>query len=239
MSACARRRQEIAQSVLDQLNRMKTKPQFRGSIILMHDGGGDRTVTVAALPVLIDTLRAHGYTIVQVSALMGKTTAEVMPQLTFWQRVRDLAGFDCVLGTVDDLQLHRDGVLYRRHADERAADPGGDFRHHRSPAAAASRGFAGFNPRVAVLIPAYNEEKVIVRTIRSVLNSDYNNLRMIVIDDGSKDRTAEVAREAYAAEIRPGGCRCWRSPTAAKRRRSTLRWTAWTKRFMWASMRTR
>ena len=43
----------------------------------------------------------------------------------------------------------------------------------------------GFNPRVAVLIPAYNEEKVIVRTIRSVLNSDYSNLHVIVIDDGS------------------------------------------------------
>ena len=69
---------------------MKTKPQFRGSIILMHDGGGDRSATVAALPVLIDALRAHGYTIVPVSALMGKTTAEVMPKLTFWQRLRAL-----------------------------------------------------------------------------------------------------------------------------------------------------
>ena len=47
---------------------MKTKPQFRGSIILMHDGGGDRSVTVAALPLLIDTLRAKGYKIVPVSA---------------------------------------------------------------------------------------------------------------------------------------------------------------------------
>ena len=54
----------------------------------------------------------------------------------------------------------------------------------------------GYNPRVAVLIPAYNEETVIVRTIRSVLNSDYKNLHVIVIDDGSKDRTAEVARDA-------------------------------------------
>jgi cellulose synthase/poly-beta-1,6-N-acetylglucosamine synthase-like glycosyltransferase len=62
----------------------------------------------------------------------------------------------------------------------------------------------GFNPRVAVLIPAYNEEKVIVRTIRSVLNSDYLNLHVIVIDDGSKDRTFEVAREAYAGEIAAG-----------------------------------
>ena len=49
--------------MLEQLDRMKTKPQFRGSVILMHDGGGDRSVTVAALPVLIDTLRAHGYTL--------------------------------------------------------------------------------------------------------------------------------------------------------------------------------
>jgi hypothetical protein len=48
----------------------------------MHDGGGDRSATLAALPVLIDALRAHGYSIVPVSALMGKTTAEVMPPLT-------------------------------------------------------------------------------------------------------------------------------------------------------------
>ena len=48
-----------------------------------------------------------------------------------------------------------------------------------------------------MLIPAYNEEKVIVRTIRSVMMSNYKNLHIIVIDDGSKDRTAEVAREAY------------------------------------------
>jgi cellulose synthase/poly-beta-1,6-N-acetylglucosamine synthase-like glycosyltransferase len=65
-----------------------------------------------------------------------------------------------------------------------------------------SKASPGFNPRVAVLIPAYNEETVIVRTIRSVLNSDYSNLHIIVIDDGSLDRTAEVAREAYAAEPR-------------------------------------
>jgi cellulose synthase/poly-beta-1,6-N-acetylglucosamine synthase-like glycosyltransferase len=45
---------------------------------------------------------------------------------------------------------------------------------------------------------------VIVRTIRSVLNSDYKNLHVIVIDDGSSDNTAEVARAAYAGEIAAG-----------------------------------
>src|SRR6202011_2093802 len=59
---------------------------------------------------------------------------------------------------------------------------------------------ASYRPKVAVLIPAYNEEKVIERTIRAALNSDYPNLRVIVIDDGSKDRTLEVAHGAFAAE---------------------------------------
>ena len=194
--------QDITQSVLTQLQTMKTKPQFRGSVILMHDGGGDRSATVAALPVLIDALRARGYTLVPVSALMGKTTAEVMPPLTFLQHLRalpDSIAFSGVqlIGTfivmvffVGDVLMSARlivigifAIIDRLRKPHRMASP-------------------GFNPRVAVLIPAYNEETVIVRTIRSVLNSDYTNLHIIVIDDGSLDRTAEVAREAYAAEPR-------------------------------------
>jgi cellulose synthase/poly-beta-1,6-N-acetylglucosamine synthase-like glycosyltransferase len=208
--------EEISQSILDQLNRMKTKSQFRGSIILLHDGGGDRSVTVAALPVLIDTLRAHGYQIVQVSALMGKTTADVMPRLTFWQQVRTLPdsmafsalsvvfnGIVLVFFAGDVLMSARlilvgiFAIIERMRRPYRQASP-------------------EFNPRVAVLIPSYNEEKVIVRTIRSVLNSDYKNLRVIVIDDGSKDRTAEVAREAYAAEIAAGHVQVLEKPNGGK-----------------------
>src|ERR1700761_7607934 len=53
--------QTMLEDVLEQLKLMKSKPQFRGSVVLMHDGGVNRAVTVAALPVLIDGLRAHGY----------------------------------------------------------------------------------------------------------------------------------------------------------------------------------
>jgi cellulose synthase/poly-beta-1,6-N-acetylglucosamine synthase-like glycosyltransferase/peptidoglycan/xylan/chitin deacetylase (PgdA/CDA1 family)/spore germination protein YaaH len=191
---------EITKSVLTQLETMKTKPQFRGSVILMHDGGGDRSATVAALPKLIDALRAHGYTIVQVSALMGKTTAEVMPRLTWPQYLRalpDSVAFSGVqfVGTfivmvffVGDVLMSARLILIGIFAV---------IDRLRKPHSAAS---PGYNPRVAVLIPAYNEETVIVRTIRSVLNSDYKNLHVMVIDDGSSDRTAEVAREAYADE---------------------------------------
>ena len=196
--------QEITATTLYWLNLMKSKPQFRGSIILLHDGGGDRSATVAALPVLIDALRANGYTIVPVSALMGKTTAEVMPKLTFYQHVRalpDSIAFSglAVVGKLIVLIFFLGDILMsarlilvgilaiidRLRRPHRVASP-------------------GFNPRVAVLVPAYNEEKVIVRTIRSVLNSDYQNLHVIVIDDGSSDKTLEIARQAYAAEIAAG-----------------------------------
>jgi cellulose synthase/poly-beta-1,6-N-acetylglucosamine synthase-like glycosyltransferase/peptidoglycan/xylan/chitin deacetylase (PgdA/CDA1 family)/spore germination protein YaaH len=208
--------QEIVQSILDQLELMKTKPQFRGSIILMHDGGGDRSATVAALPVLIDALRAHGYTLVPVSALMGKTTAQVMPRISFWQQLRalpDSIAFSglAILGHIivliffvgDILMSGRLILIGILAIIDRLRRP------HRQAS-------LGYLPRVAVLIPAYNEEKVIVRTIRSVLNSDYKNLRAIVIDDGSKDRTVEVARAAYQAEIASGRVQVLTKPNGGK-----------------------
>ncbi|HEV2274795.1 MAG TPA: glycosyltransferase, partial [Acidobacteriaceae bacterium] len=209
--------QRISQDVLDQLQIMKTKPQFRGSIILLHDGGGDRSVTIAALPVLIDTLRAHGYKIVQVSDLMGKTRAEVMPALKpreRWQaRVDSVAFFVYAFFThfvvmvffLGDVLMSARLLLVGLFA---LIDR---LRKRSAPASAGS-----FHPAVAVLIPSYNEEKVIVRTIRSVLNSDYHNLRVIVIDDGSQDRTYEAAREAYPQEIKAGILTVFRKENAGK-----------------------
>jgi peptidoglycan/xylan/chitin deacetylase (PgdA/CDA1 family) len=51
----------------------------RGSIVLMHDGGGDRSQTVAALPRIISTLRSRGYRLVTVTELIGGrfTTREI------------------------------------------------------------------------------------------------------------------------------------------------------------------
>ncbi len=73
-----------------------------------------------------------------------------------------------------------------------------------------------YEPRVAVLIPAYNEEKVIVRTIRSVLHSDYPHIRVIVIDDGSADRTFDAAKDAYPKEIAEGRLLVLTKPNSGK-----------------------
>jgi len=48
-------------------------------------------------------------------------------------------------------------------------------------------------PKMSVLVPAYNEEKVIRTTIESVLATDYPDKEIIIIDDGSKDKTLEIA----------------------------------------------
>jgi poly-beta-1,6-N-acetyl-D-glucosamine synthase len=58
------------------------------------------------------------------------------------------------------------------------------------------------NPRVSVLIPAWNEEVGILKTIQSVLNTHYEDLELIVINDGSTDRTHELVTsflESYKA----------------------------------------
>jgi cellulose synthase/poly-beta-1,6-N-acetylglucosamine synthase-like glycosyltransferase len=57
-------------------------------------------------------------------------------------------------------------------------------------------------PSVTVLIPAHNEERVIVQTVTSVLLSDIPGLRIIVVDDGSIDKTAELLDSNYSNEPR-------------------------------------
>ncbi len=63
------------------LERVKTLRR-QGSIILLHDAGGDRAQTVEALPRIIDYLRARGDTIVPVSRLLNLTRDDVNPPLT-------------------------------------------------------------------------------------------------------------------------------------------------------------
>lgn len=55
---------------------------------------------------------------------------------------------------------------------------------------------------VSVVIPAYNAEKTLARTLKSVLSQTLSSLQVIVVDDGSKDRTPEIAREFAAQDPR-------------------------------------
>lgn len=59
-----------------------------------------------------------------------------------------------------------------------------------------------YRPTVTALIAAYNEEKVIARTIRSALASDYPIAGVVVVDDGSKDQTYDVVYAEFADDPR-------------------------------------
>lgn len=64
-------------------------------------------------------------------------------------------------------------------------------------------------PGVSVLIPAYNEEAVIATSVAAALGSDYPELEVLVLDDGSTDGTERAALEAIAGDPR---CRVLRDP---------------------------
>jgi len=56
-------------------------------------------------------------------------------------------------------------------------------------------------PSLTVLVPAYNEEKVIAQTIEGLIETDYPDKEIIVIDDGSHDKTLEIANR-YKSKVK-------------------------------------
>lgn len=173
-----------------------------GHIVLLHDAGGDRTATIQALPKIIDTLRAQGYKFVSLPELMGKTRDEVMPVPPAgerrWAQIEGGAldmkgGFKLLLGrlfliaiflTVGRSLIYSAlAVVQKMRARRRVFD-------------------TAFHPPVSVLIAAYNEEAVITRTVQSMLSNGYGDLEVVVVDDGSKDRTLEVLQSAFGEDPR-------------------------------------
>ena len=211
--------EEISERVLSHLPPCAPSDRFCGSIILLHDGGGDRSHTVEALPNIIDGARAKGLTIVPLYQLLGKNKADVMPALPSnerWAALLDRIGFGLwdvgskgivwIFFLGDVLMTGRMLFIGALAIFDRLRQ-----RQTGTPAAATS-----YQPAVAVLIPAYNEEKVIVRTVQAALASSYPDLRVIVIDDGSRDRTLEAAREAFVKEEHSGQVLILTKPNSGK-----------------------
>lgn len=192
----------------------------RGNVVLLHDGGGDRAATLAALGPLVDSLRARGDTLVPVSALIGLSAAEAMPVLPASSaalRWLELAAFGSV-GVLDWL-LHwlfllavalgvaRLAVVLVLAALQRRGA-------RRADRARAAAGAPPWRPAVSVLVPAYNEAKVIAATVRSLLAQRYDGpLEIVVVDDGSTDDTFAAATRAFAGDAR---VRVYHKPNGGK-----------------------
>ena len=57
-------------------------------------------------------------------------------------------------------------------------------------------------PLVSILIPAYNSEEWIAESLHSAIGQTWERKEIIVVDDGSKDRTAEIARSFSAKNVK-------------------------------------
>ena len=54
-------------------------------------------------------------------------------------------------------------------------------------------------PLVSIVIPCYNHAQFVQETIQSVIDQDYDNIELIIIDDGSKDNSVEVIQQMIPA----------------------------------------
>ena len=191
----------IVERAMDRIHDTTSRP---GQVVLLHDSGGDRTETVKALPILIDRMRAEGYRFVTVAQLADMTVEQAMPMAErapvelFLDRLGfsilrffDIAGRFLLIAAIalgagrlafmSVMALTHTFTIDDRLPDELDPETG---------------------PMVTVMVPCFNEEKVIVQSVGRILESNWKNLEIIVLDDGSKDRTADLVREHYGHEPR-------------------------------------
>ena len=177
-------------------------PGGTGGIVMFHDGGGNRSETVAALTGLIPELRARGFRFVTVSALAGLSASEVEPTAPGWQRRRGAVfaaavrlGFVLVRALL--LLVGLVGLLFAVRVVLVLVLAGHQFRakKRRPP-------LPEYVPPVVVVVPAYNESVGIERAVRSLVASDYPDFEVVVVDDGSTDGTADIVEGLALERVR-------------------------------------
>jgi cellulose synthase/poly-beta-1,6-N-acetylglucosamine synthase-like glycosyltransferase/peptidoglycan/xylan/chitin deacetylase (PgdA/CDA1 family) len=179
-----------------------TPPGRRGGVILLHDGGGNRSQTLAAVGRLVPELRRRGFRFVPLSALAGLSPAQADPPASAYEHLRGelligaLTAARWATGTlafllipIAVLAVLRAFVLVafaRRHArGYRRGEPG-----------------ARFTPPVSIVVPAFNEAQVIESAVRSLAASDYPEVEVIVVDDGCTDRTGQIVQSLGLERVR-------------------------------------
>ncbi|MEU4677483.1 bifunctional polysaccharide deacetylase/glycosyltransferase family 2 protein [Micromonospora sp. NPDC023737] len=173
----------------------------RGAVVLMHDGGGDREQTVAALDRLLPELTRQGYRFTTVSAgidapestVPAGTGTRISGTLVRWTQVAAgwvASGMNLLLGIALVLGVARlavQVVCAQRHV-RRVRRRTGHQPEVRAP--------------VSVIVPAYNEAANIAATVRSLVASHYPALEVIVVDDGSTDGTADIVERMRLRGVR-------------------------------------
>jgi len=186
--------QDWAKPGADIILRRIKQQRHDGNVILLHDAGGDRSQTLEALPRILDWLHTRGDSIVPLSTLLGTTRDAVMPLVQgngqSLTRIVSSTGFR-VYHSIEEflwafMIVATALVVVRTLTVIWLAS-----RFRRLPR-------TDFAEPISVVIAAYNEEKLIAESLRTLLATDYRGaVEVVVIDDGSTDQTAaEIERIA-------------------------------------------
>ena len=168
-----------------------------GTVVLLHDGGGDRSGTLAALPLIFDGLKARGIAVVSPEEVTGLSRDALLPLAPAARFVSGadsvvfglLGGLSRYLGPLFGIAI---ALLGLRAVLLAIAAPVQARRARRRGKRAPPEGLT-----VSVVVPAYNEEQVILRTVDSLLAQEPAVLEVVCVDDGSKDRTLAILHERY------------------------------------------
>ena len=196
---------EIVRRTIQGVTSKSDDADQRGQVVLLHDGGGDRSQTVEALPQLIHELRARGYRFVTVSELAGLSQDQTMPVVPqshgLFSRADAVIFYALSAGGWLLRWIFFAGIIL---GIGRLIIIGALALAQWARARCRAHLHAGqdYQPFVSVVVPAYNEERVINQTITSLLASDYPTFEVIVVDDGSLDRTSQVICERFGDERR-------------------------------------
>jgi cellulose synthase/poly-beta-1,6-N-acetylglucosamine synthase-like glycosyltransferase/peptidoglycan/xylan/chitin deacetylase (PgdA/CDA1 family) len=187
---------------VDEIVRNATPPGDRGGVVLMHDGGGDRSETVAALQRLVPELRARGFKFVGLNTLLGASARQADPPASSSQHLRG----EMLIGSLTAARLLTDlltallipiAIL----AVLRAVAVVGLARLHATRLRKQPRP-KDFNEPVSIVVPAYNEAAGIERAVRSLASSDYPEFEVVVVDDGSTDGTGDLVDRMALSRVR-------------------------------------
>jgi cellulose synthase/poly-beta-1,6-N-acetylglucosamine synthase-like glycosyltransferase/peptidoglycan/xylan/chitin deacetylase (PgdA/CDA1 family) len=183
---------------VDAIVRNSTPKDGKGAIVLLHDAGGERSQTVAALDLLIPQLQAKGYRFATVSEALGLSPYHAATPSELWRGrallwategsgwvSAFLAAVLVVAGTLTLLRLLLMVAFARRHGRTRRSWVWG-------PPVTAP---------VSVVVPAYNEKEGIEAAVRSLVASRHE-VEVVVVDDGSTDGTGEIVETLGLPQVR-------------------------------------
>ncbi len=189
-----------AEKIIENVRAGLTQAGNGTHVIAFQGDGDDRKQTVEAMQTLLPEIIGQGYEFYSMDKALGLNRIDLMPTLKddqaifarstqvvanmanmVWPMIQALFLITTIFSLIRIVTMYYFAVRSVRRKRPRG------------------------NPKkrnVSVLVPAYNEEQTIAKTLRALQNSQHRRFEALVINDGSTDRTAEIVESIAAQDHR-------------------------------------